>query len=211
MEHTPSAQPASSAITNMALRAVVRMVSRIEQKQQPNTFTHVQPHAHATARLSRLFAARCLIEYGNRELNLEEIEFAAYMHDLGKYYIDPDILLKPAALDEEEQAVMRLHPVLGALVISRLPGTTRRIRSIVLHHHEHWDGSGYPDGLSGREIPLAARIVGITDVYTALRARRSYKPILSKLKATQTLVEMAGRELDPYLVEDFVSFVGCPA
>ena len=102
---------------------------------------------------------------------------------------------------------MRLHPVHGATALSQLPGATNRIRQVVLHHHEHWDGSGYPEGLCGTAIPLAARIVSVVDVYTALRARRSYKPTLTKWKAIATLTEMAGRELDPCLVEDFVRMV----
>ncbi|MDQ3817240.1 MAG: HD domain-containing protein, partial [Acidobacteriota bacterium] len=99
------------------------------------------------------------------------------------------------------------HPVHGATAISQFPGTTRHIRNVVLHHHEHWDGSGYPEGLCGTQIPLAARIVSVVDVYTALRARRSCKPTLTKWKAVVTLTEMAGRELDPSLVEDFINQV----
>jgi response regulator RpfG family c-di-GMP phosphodiesterase len=183
------------------------MVARAERKKQPHVFAHVQPHAHATARLARLFATESACGLSGPGPTLDEIEFGAMMHDLGKYFVSSSVLLKPASLDREEEELMRLHPVHGAAAISQLPGTTKHIYQIVLHHHEHWDGSGYPGGLSGTAIPLGARIVSVVDVYTALRARRSYKPTLTKWKAIITLTEMAGRELDPSLVEDFVKLV----
>jgi putative two-component system response regulator len=129
------------------------------------------------------------------------------MHDIGKYFIASSILLKPGALDEEERAIVSLHSVYGATVISKLPGVTEAIRYVVLHHHERWDGNGYPEGLAGTAIPLAARIVSIVDVYTSLRAKRSYKPSLTKRQAFDSLIEMAEHELDPYMVEDFLRLV----
>lgn len=207
MEYSPVAQPAGHAVDSRALQTAVRMVARVERKHQPEMFRHVNPHAHATARLTRFFANACACQVGSIDATLDEIEYGALMHDIGKYFIASSVILKPAALDAEEEAAVRLHPVHGATAISQLPGTTNRIRQVVLHHHEHWDGSGYPAGLCGTRIPLAARIVSVVDVYTALRARRSYKPTLTKWKAIMTLTEMAGRELDPCLVEDFVRMV----
>lgn len=180
----------------------LRALSDVGRNLQPAIFAHFQPHAHATARLSRRFAA--YIFNGWRRQWLDEIEVGAYVHDVGKYFIEPEILLKPALLDEEERKVMSLHSVYGALVISRLPGATNIIHGVALRHHEHWAGTGYPDGLSGQSIPLEARIVAVADVYISLRAKRSYKPILSKEEAFGTLRTMAGRELDPSLVEDFL-------
>ena len=103
--------------------------------------------------------------------------------------------------------MMSLHSVYGAIIISKLPGVTEAIRCVVLHHHERWDGNGYPEGLAGTAIPLAARIVSIVDVYTSLRAKRSYKPNLNKHQAFSSLIDMAGQELDPFLVEDFLRLV----
>jgi response regulator RpfG family c-di-GMP phosphodiesterase len=207
MEYSPITQPVGQGVDSRALQAVMRMVSRVERRNQPQVFAHVQPHAHATARLARLFAAEC--SRGKRHYcpTLDEIEFGALMHDIGKYFTAPSVLLKPAALDEEEAAVMRLHSERGATAISQLPAMTSHIYQIVLHHHEHWDGSGYPSGLHGLAIPLGARIVSVVDVYTSLRARRTYKPTLTKWEAIIKLTEMAGRELDPVLVEDFVRLV----
>lgn len=207
MKYSPATQPAGRTVDHRTLQTVVRMVARVERQNQPRTFTHVQPHAHATARLTRFFAATCIREKGSYGVTLDEIEYGALMHDIGKYFVDPAVLLKPTALDEEEEAVMRLHPAFGATAVSQLPGVTNHIRRIILHHHEHWDGSGYPGGICGTQIPLAARIVSVVDVYTALRSRRSYKPTLTKWKAIVTLTQMAGRELDPCLVEDFMRMV----
>lgn len=207
MKRSPAARPIVRILDEKALQTFVHMIARTEQKNQPETFAHVHPHAHATARLARLFGSSC--GFGSRTSGptLAEIQYGAYAHDIGKFCIDPSVLLKPGALDEDEEAVMRLHPACGDMIISRLPSITRTIRQIVLYHHEHWDGSGYPEGLRGIDIPLAARIISVVDVYTALRARRSYKPTLTKSEAIRTLREMAGCELDPYLVEDFVRLI----
>jgi response regulator RpfG family c-di-GMP phosphodiesterase len=207
MECPPATRPAAQTVNHLALQTAVRMVARVERKNQPESFSHVQPHAHATARLSRLFATMCAAEGRGFEPTIDEIEYGALMHDIGKYFIASSILLKPGELDEDEAAIMRSHPVHGAAAVSQFTGTTKHIRQVILHHHEHWDGSGYPDGLHGTAIPLAARLVSVVDVYTALRSKRSYKPTLTKWQAILTLTEMAGRELDPSLVEDFIRMV----
>ena len=184
-------------------RVLSGLIHVVSKQAQPEIFAHVQPHAHATAKLSRHFAAS--LQLGrSRGPTLKEIELGAYLHDIGKFFIASSILLKPGALDEEERATVSLHPVYGATFISGFPRVTEIIRATVLHHHERWDGNGYPEGLAGTSIPLAARIVSIVDVYTSLRARRSYKPTLTKRQAFGTLIEMAGHELDPCMVEDFI-------
>jgi HD-GYP domain-containing protein (c-di-GMP phosphodiesterase class II) len=92
-------------------------------------------------------------------------------------------------------------------LLAGLPGVTDTILGVVLYHHERWDGAGYPAGLQGTRIPLAARLVSVVDVYTSLRARRSYKPSLTKREAFAEMEAMAGRGLDPYLTRDFMKFV----
>lgn len=190
----------------LSLREVTRVIAAVGRKIHPDIFAHVQPHAHATANLARRFAAACGGFGGGNTPTLEELEVGAHLHDVGKYFIAPSVLLKKGELDAEERAVVSLHPTFGAGALSKLPDVTEHIRLMVLHHHEHWDGSGYPDGLAGAAIPLAARLVSLVDVYTSLRSRRSYKPTLTKPEAFGTLTEMAGRELDPHLVEDFLRF-----
>lgn len=191
----------------LGLREVTKVIALVGRKPQPEIFEHVQPHAHSTANLTRRFAlANGYVSRGKMP-TLEELEVGAYLHDVGKYLIAPSVLLKSGEFDDDERAAVSLHSTLGAAVISKLPCMTEAIRLTVLHHHEHWDGGGYPDGLVRTRIPLAARLVSVVDVYTSLRSRRSYKPTLTKREALGTLVGMAGRELDPCLVEDFVRLV----
>jgi HD-GYP domain-containing protein (c-di-GMP phosphodiesterase class II) len=188
-------------------REVTKAIGMVGRKIHPEIFMHVQPHAHATANLAKRFALACGCAGKGNMPGLEELEVAAYLHDVGKYFITPSVLLKPDALDEEERATISLHSVLGATALSKFPGITKTIYKTVLHHHEHWNGGGYPDALAGSSIPIAARLVAVVDVYTSLRSRRSYKPTLKKQEAFDTLTGMAGRELDPCLVEDFVRLV----
>jgi HD-GYP domain-containing protein (c-di-GMP phosphodiesterase class II) len=206
MKYSPSGHADSKTVGQQVLSCLLRAITTVSRQAQPEIFAHVQPHAHATAQLARHVAVYLHHGRGRRSM-LQDIEFGARVHDIGKYFISSSILLKPGALDQEERAMMCLHSVYGATVISKLPGITEVIRCVVLHHHERWDGKGYPEGLAERAIPLAARIVSIVDVYTSLRAKRSYKPTLTKRQAFSTLIEMAGHELDPYLVEDFLRLV----
>jgi HD-GYP domain-containing protein (c-di-GMP phosphodiesterase class II) len=206
MKYSPSWSADRKAVGEHILPGLMRAITTVSQQARPEIFAHVQPHAHATAKLARHFAA--YLHHGKgRRSTLKEIEFGAHMHDIGKYFIASSILLKPGLLDEDERAMVSLHSVYGATIISKLPGITEAIRRVVLHHHERWDGNGYPEGLVGTAIPLAARIVSIVDVYTSLRAKRSYKPTLTKRQAFSSLTEMAGHELDPYMVEDFLRLV----
>jgi putative two-component system response regulator len=211
MGHIPRTEVLRNGVFDRrALAAIVRAVAIVAQERRRDTFVHVQPHAHATARIARYIGHHVIGRRRSNQQALDAIEFGAHLHDIGKYFVDPCLLLKPGALSDEELGVMSLHPVYGALITSKLLGDSGPVRLAVLHHHEHWDGSGYPDGLVGTAIPLVARIVCLADVYTALRARRSYKPTLNKREALKAVTLMAGRELDPYLVEDFVSLVGGP-
>jgi putative two-component system response regulator len=196
-----------TSVSERALSSLIRVISTVSKESQPELFNHVQPHAHATAQLARHFAAACVCSGGGSGPTLIEIEMGARLHDVGKYFIAPSVLLKPGVLDEEEREIVSLHSVYGATIISKLPGSTDVVRRVVLHHHEHWNGNGYPDGISGTSIPIAARIISIVDVYTSLRARRSYKPVLTKQQAFDTLIDMAGRELDPNMVEDFLTLI----
>lgn len=188
----------------MSLPDLMRVLAVFRHDEQPEWFVHIYPHGHATARLARRFAAAC--HKIVRGPTLDEIEFGAHVHDIGKYVISKDILLKPGPLTGEERAVMSLHPAYGVQILGGLPFLTTHIRQTVLYHHERWDGAGYPEGLAGNRIPVAARLVAVADVYTSLRARRSYKPTLTRAEAYTLLGEMAGRELDPDLVHEFLRF-----
>lgn len=191
-----------------ATQAVLRAASALGREEQPELYRHVHPHGRATAILARSFAEVIWPRGAGRGPSLDEVELGAHLHDFGKYLISKSLLLKPGPLSDEERAVVSLHPVYGAQVLSGLTAVTEAVRRVVLYHHERWDGDGYPEGLQGTRIPLAARLVSIADVYTSLRARRSYKPTFTKREAADEMGAMAGHELDPDLTSDFLKFVG---
>lgn len=199
-----SAGGSVAAARHRVIRSVLVAAATLGQEEQPEIYRHVHPHGHATATLTRSFARAVLFPANPDDPRLDEIQLGAHLHDFGKYLVAKSVLLKPGPLTHEERAAISGHPLYGAQVLAKLPSVTDTVLQIVLYHHERWDGSGYPEGLKGENIPLAARIVSVVDVYTSLRARRTYKPSLDRLEAAATVEEMAGRELDPSLVEDFV-------
>jgi putative nucleotidyltransferase with HDIG domain len=132
----------------------------------------------------------------------EQVNTAALLHDLGKVGIRDEVLDKPGTLTATEWAAMREHPQLGARILGSLGFLTEEAR-IVRHHHERLDGSGYPDGLTGETIPLAARIIGVADAFDAMRSARSYRPELSEAAAIDELRRGAGTQFDPDVVAAF--------
>lgn len=141
---------------------------------------------------------------GYSEEAANELFYAAPMHDVGKIGIPDAILQKPGKLTEEEFAVMRQHPIIGAKILGDHPtGLLHLAASIALNHHEKWDGTGYPHGLAGEDIPHFARIVAIADVFDALVNTRPYKAAWPVEKALALLDEQSGKHFDPQLVELF--------
>jgi putative two-component system response regulator len=141
---------------------------------------------------------------------LYKLERSAPLHDIGKVGIPDSILLYPGRLNPEQMAVMRTHSTVGARtiesLISRAPGVCflEMARDIAAHHHERFDGTGYPDGLAGKSIPLAARITAVVDVYDALTSRRVYKEACSHDKAVTIILEGSGTAFDPDIIEAFI-------
>jgi putative two-component system response regulator len=147
-----------------------------------------------------------------RHIHLDEEEIVAlrrggYLHDLGKIAVPDEILKKGANLTSEEWAIMKRHPITGENICRPLK-SLRFVLPIIRSHHEHFDGSGYPDGLEGRDIPLLARILQVVDVYDALRTARPYKPALSHDQAALTMRDEAHAGLwDQDLVAEFFSML----
>ncbi len=130
-----------------------------------------------------------------------------YLHDLGKVSIPDDILKKGSRLTPEEWVVIKQHPIIGEAICRPLR-SFRNVLPIIRHHHEHWDGTGYPDGLKSYSIPLLARILQVVDVYDALRTARPYKPALTHEEAKRTMMGEARNGLwDPELVPEFFSML----
>ena len=142
---------------------------------------------------------------GMSEDEVRLIELAAPLHDMGKIAIPDDVLLKPGPLDEHQLAIMRRHPKIGHELLS---GSQNRFiqagATIALRHHERYDGSGYPDGLSGADIPIEARIVAVADVFDALISPRPYKAPWSFDNALDFLIEQSGKLFDPQCVQALV-------
>ena len=147
-----------------------------------------------------------------RHLGLDEDSIVAlkrggYLHDLGKVAVPDEILKKGTNLAPEEWVIMKLHPITGENICKPLK-SLRLVLPIIRHHHEHSDGSGYPDGLRAGEIPLLPRVLQVADVYDALRTARPYKPALSHDQAAQTMQEEASRGLwDADLVAEYFSML----
>jgi len=147
-----------------------------------------------------------------RKLGLPPEELTALdrggsLHDLGKIGIPDAILLKPGPLTDVEWAVIREHPVIGERICLSLK-SLERVRPIIRHHHERWDGSGYPDGLAGDAIPITARSLQVVDIFDALTTARPYKPALSVQTACDTLRDEIGRGWrDPDVVRPFIELV----
>lgn len=129
---------------------------------------------------------------------------AALLHDFGKLVMPRGLLHKAGALQPDERAVVRQHPLHGYAWLFFAP---RAITGVILYHHECWDGSGYPLALRGGEIPLAARIVAVADVYDALTSARPYKPAWGGRQATDHIVGGRGRQFDPRVVAAFMTLV----
>jgi HD-GYP domain-containing protein (c-di-GMP phosphodiesterase class II) len=144
-------------------------------------------------------------ELGLEEGQLQNLELAALLHDIGKVGIPDSILRKPARLDEEEYALMKKHPEYGWAVLRMLPGFERAALDI-LHHHESFNGEGYPAGLKETEIPVVSRIVSVIDAFDAMVSSRPYRKGLPFEEAVRRLIEASGSQFDPVVVQCFLSF-----
>jgi putative two-component system response regulator len=137
------------------------------------------------------------------ESGLADIEVAALLHDAGKVGVPDAILKKPGPLDPDEWRVMRMHPEFSWAVLRLVPGL-EKASLYALHHHEKFNGSGYPSGLKGEEIPIGARIVSVIDAFDAMVASRPYKEGLPLEEALARLVRDSGTHFDPAVVQHFI-------
>ena len=158
-------------------------------------------HAAAVARYARALAQ----EVGCAEAEQDLVHTAGLLHDIGKFAL-PDRILHAEVLSDEDWAVIRRHPQDGATLVGRLDGYGP-VADAILYHHEHVDGSGYPAGLIGNEIPLASRIIAICSTYDTLTARDTYRSPMTPQDAMAELRRVAGRQLDAELVESFIAML----
>ena len=137
---------------------------------------------------------------------LEALRCGALFHDIGRIGVSDLILNKPGPLDDAEWEVMKRHPVIGAQILAPL-AFFEASTPFVRHEHEHWDGSGYPDGLKGEQIPLGARVILMCDAYHAMTSDRPYRAALDREEALRRLREGAGRQFDPAVVDAFLGVI----
>ena len=176
---------------------VIRRLGRAAEFRDNETGFHVIRMSHHCRLLA--MAARTGEDWADLLFN------AAPMHDVGKIGIPDRILLKPGRLDAAEWEVMKTHSAIGAEIIGEDQSDLMRLSRIIAQgHHEKWDGNGYPDALKGEEIPLAARIVAVADVFDALTSERPYKRAWSVEEAVAYIVSERGKHLDPHLVDLFL-------
>ena len=147
-------------------------------------------------------------ELGWTEEERRGLATAAALHDIGKVAVPRRVLLKPGPLNPLERRIVQTHTVLGALLLIGRAGTWVRLaRSIALHHHERWDGRGYPRGLAGPAIPAAARIVAVADVYDALTHPRVYRPAFPEGRAVAFMRTQRARHFDPEVIDCFLDLL----
>jgi hypothetical protein len=174
--------------------AMLAMADAIDQRD-PYTADH-------SRRVSDL-AVRIAEVYGMNERDLERLRLAARMHDIGKIGIGNDLLHKPGKLTEEEWKIMEEHPVIGEQLLKPYR-QFRHETLLVRHHHERWDGKGYPDRIRGQQIPLGARIIAVADTFDAMTTARPYRGPLSKQVAIEEIRNGAMTQFDPKVVASFL-------
>ena len=158
-----------------------------------------EEHAERISNLSIRIGQRMNLS----QKNLDELNLLAMLHDIGKIGIDDRILNKPGPLNEKEWVEMKKHPEIGYRIVMTAP-ELQSVAEYLLSHHERWDGTGYPRGLKGNEIPLVARILAVADAYDAMTQDRVYRKALTAKQAAEEIVKNAGTQFDPQVADVFL-------
>jgi putative nucleotidyltransferase with HDIG domain len=197
-------------------RALLRQLDELELHNQETIFAFVRaidardPNTARHSEQVAAYSAALATALGLGVQSVERIRQAALLHDVGKLGLERSVLQKPGLLTPAEWDQVREHPALSAHIISRV----RRFASFVPgahHHHERFDGTGYPGGLMGDEIPLDARIIAVADAYEAMTSDRAYRPALAREEALARLMDGAGTQFDPVCVAAFLALDLVPA
>ncbi|MEJ2722099.1 MAG: response regulator [bacterium] len=185
------------ALQNTYLSTVRALMSLVEAKD-----AYTKGHTERVADYAVALARK--MKLGRDELR--DLAFAAVLHDIGKLVIYEEILNKPGRLNDEEWALLKSHTSVGASIIENMEFLSAAV-PLVRHHHERYDGTGYPDGLKGEEIPLGARIIAVADSYDAMTTDRAYRDALPGEVALVAMTTKSGTQFDPAVVESFVEMI----
>jgi diguanylate cyclase (GGDEF)-like protein len=180
-----------------AKRQARDLLMTVLAEQQPDLHEHLSDVGQLAVGIAR--------ELGMSGTEIDDVRRAAELHDVGKIAIPADILAKPGPLDDEEWSYMRRHTLIGERMLAAAPAL-RGVARLVRSSHEHWNGTGYPDGLAGEDIPLGARIIAVCDTFDAMRSRRSYKPPVPEDETLREIERCAGSHFDPRVVGAFIRF-----
>ena len=195
-ERGPASQPANGSPLDppRTIEFLEVLAETIETKDR-----FMRGHARRVALYAGLMADRLCLSAEDHE----HVRIAAFLHDLGKVGVPTDLLLRAGALDANERHLVEQHPAIGARLIKPLDIPTA-VSLAIRHHHEWWDGSGYPDGLSGEDIPLSARIISVADAFDAMSCDRPYRHALARQVITDEFKHFGGRQFDPNLAKEIL-------
>ncbi|MBR3043678.1 MAG: HD domain-containing protein [Oscillospiraceae bacterium] len=210
MRYVADVQEKTAQLSKMQ-RALIMVLADIVESRDKNTGAHVRKTAAYTEiilnemRKKGFYADQLTDEF------ISDVVNSAPLHDVGKIQVPDAILNKPGRLNDDEFGIMKTHTTAGRDIISQaielvpVSGYLNEARNLAAYHHEKWDGSGYPNGIAGEEIPLSARVMAVADVFDALVSNRSYKKPFTFEEAMKIITEGSGRHFDPLIVEAFVS------
>ena len=184
-------------LKDLFLQTIKALSAAIEAKDK---YTH--NHSERVGYFSVLLAKAMDLDADD----IRDIEFAGILHDIGKISVDEKILNKPDALTETEYRIVKNHPLVSAKIISSISELSR-VATYIRHHHEFWNGKGYPDRLKGKQIPLGSRIIAIADAYDTMALDRSYRRAIPPSKIIEELQKGAGEQFDPKAVSLFIKLI----
>jgi putative two-component system response regulator len=193
--------------SRIAKKVAIRALASLAELRDPETGNHILRTQSYVRELAQAWREQPGHEHRLSERDIDLLEVSAPLHDIGKVGIPDRILLKPGPLTAQEWEVMRTHPAIGARAIEMAEQVEGHsvpflvfAKEIALSHHERWDGSGYPQGLAGEQIPLSARLMAVADVFDALTTDRPYKHAWSTEDALAYITSRAGQQFDPVVV-----------
>jgi len=194
----------ATAINNVELYQAMLNGYKSTAKALVETVDAKDPYTYGHSQRVMEYALLGAIPLSLLPEELQSIEFGALLHDVGKIGINDSILRKPDGLTRKEWSVMHNHPLIGANIVGKVP-SLQMARDVVLHHHERYDGNGYPEGLKGEDISMGARLVAVADAFDTMTTDRSYRATLSADDALKELATHVGTQFCPVAVEAFVS------